>query len=312
MKWIFAVLIVWSITGTLRAQESALDVRLRFLTAGYSYELPFSNPLGVFYDRKNKEIYICDAGNHQVVICDSSGFPIYRFKHWVESGGRRFLGEPRSIAVNSQGDIYLVDNLSDYIDVLDHRGERQYQIHLASLLGLLVAKPTCLTMDSEDVLYIAFRNTKSELVALDSDLKILLRLENREENHQNFGEISGLWVDSNIHLTDAVAEPCLRVFSKEGEYLLGFGTHEVGWDGFSLPSGVVTTSGGVIWIADTFRQVVKAFSPKGVFMQYIGGFGRAAGAMDYPAALAGDGDTRMYVVEKAGERIQGFEVAPEE
>lgn len=289
-----------------------MNVRLKFLTAGYSYELPFSGPQGIFYDRKNKEIYICDAGNHQVVICDSTGFPVYRFKHWVERGGRRFLGEPRSVAVNAQGDIFLVDNLSDAIDVLDHRGERQYQIGLAPLLGLPSAKPTGLAMDAEDVLYVGFRHQKSELVALDADLKMVLRLENREENHQSFGEISGLWVDSNVYVTDAVAEPCVRVFSKEGEYLLGFGTHEVGWDGFSLPSGVVTTTGGIIWIADTFRQVVKAFSPKGAFMQYIGGFGRAPGAMDYPAALAGDGGALIYVMEKAGERIQGFEVAPKE
>lgn len=312
MKRIFAVLIAWSITGTLRAQEPALDVRLKFLTAGYSYELPFSSPQGVFYDRKNKEIYICDAGNHQVVVCDSTGFPTYRFKHWVEKGGRRFLGEPRSIAVSSQGDIFLADNLSDYIDVLDHRGERQFQIHLASLLGLASAKPTCLAMDADDVLYVGFRHQKSELAALDADLKILFRLENREEDKQNFGEISGLWVDSNIYLTDAVAEPCVRVFSKEGSYLLGFGTHEVGWEGFSLPSGVVVTKGGIIWIADTFRQVVKAFDSKGTFLRYIGGYGVQAGAMDYPVALGGDGESRIFVLEKAGERVQGFEIAPDE
>ncbi len=296
----------------LLAQDIKLGVSIRMLAAGYDAATRFNSPQGIFYDRRTKELYVCDTGNHQVVIFDSTGLPVYRFKHWVERGGKQIPGEPRSVAVNSRGDIFLADNLCDYLDVLNFRGESEERFDLAKALSVASANPLLVALDERDYLYVAFRSEKSALAVFDPDLRLVRQFENRQENHQDFGEISGLWVDSNIYLTDAVAEPCVRVFSQEGTYLLGFGTHEVGWDGFSLPSGVTITKGGIIWVADTFRQVIKAFGPKGVFLRYIGGFGVQAGAMDYPAALSGDGNALFFVLERAGERFQGFEVTPEE
>ncbi|HEU4436896.1 MAG TPA: NHL repeat-containing protein [candidate division Zixibacteria bacterium] len=308
----FLVSLITLLAATLLAQELKLGVSIRMLAAGYDAATRFSSPQGIFYDRRTKELYVCDTGNHQVVIFDSTGLPVYRFKHWVIRGGKKILGEPRSVVANSNGDIFLADNLCDYLDILNFRGGSEERLDLARALNVPSAKPLLLALDERDYLYVVYRNEKSALAVFDPDLQLVQQLENRKENHQDFGEISGLWVDSNIYVTDATAEPCVRVFLRDGTYLLGFGTHEVGWDGFSLPSGVTVTQGGIIWIADTFRQVVKAFSPKGVFLRYIGGFGVQAGAMDYPAALAGDGSQLFFVLEKAGERFQGFEVAPEE
>ena len=308
----FLVSLVTLLAATLLAQELKLGVSIRMLAAGYDAATRFNSPQGIFYDRRTKELYVCDTGNHQVVIFDSTGLPVYRFKHWVERGGKKILGEPRSIAINSRGDIFLADNLCDYLDILNFRGESEERFDLARALNVSSAKPLLLALDEKDYLYVVYRNEKSALAVFDPDLRLVQQLENRKENHQDFGEISGLWVDSNIYMTDATAEPCVRVFSGDGTYLLGFGTHDVGWDGFSLPSGVTITQGGIIWIADTFRQVVKAFSPEGMFVRYIGGYGHQAGAMDYPAALTGNGEALLFVLEKAGERFQGFEVAPEE
>lgn len=299
-----------STASLIIAQTPILNITVKNVMVGYSLDQRFSNPQGIFYDKKFKETYVCDSGNHQVVIFDSTGYPLYRFKHWVEREGKRNLGEPRSLVVNNAGDIFLTDNLADYVDVLDHRGEPEDRIDLAQILNLPKAKPTQLTIDSLDNLYIGYRSEKAELVVLNPELQIILQLKNQTENQQNFGEISGIWIDSEgkIYITDAVNEPCVKIFTNRGEFVSGFGKHDVGWDGFSLPSGVATTQDGTIWIVDTFRQVVKGFSPKGEFIMYIGGYGRMLGEMKYPGAIAGDGYQSLFVLEKVGERTQEFVV----
>jgi len=301
---------ILSIAGLVISQTPSLNITVKNIMVGYSLDQRFSNPQGIFYDKKFKETYVGDSGNHQVVIFDSTGYPLHRFKHWVEREGIRNLGEPRSLVVNSSGDIFLTDNLADYIDVLDHRGDLEYRINLTQILNLPKVKPTQLAIDSLDNLYIGYRSEKAELVVLDPDLQIILQFKNQTENQQNFGEITGIWIDSEgkIYITDALNEPCVKIFTSKGEFLFGFGKHDVGWDGFSLPSGVVTTRDGTIWIVDTFRQVVKGFTPTGRFIMYIGGYGRMLGEMKYPGAIAGDGNQSLLVLEKVGERAQEFVV----
>ncbi len=300
--------------GILLTQELPFKITLKSVIAGYSAQTSFSNPQGIFYDKRFKELYVCDSGNHQVVIFDSSGFPIYRFKHWVEREGKRMTGEPRSLVVNSEGNIFLTDNLADYIDILNQRGENIDQIKLAPLLKLRTAKAIGLAIDENDNLYVSYQGEdKSELVVLDPDLQPVLQLKNDAQNQQNFGDISGLWVDSagKIYITDAIAEPCVKVFSKKGVYLLGFGKHDVGWDNFSLPSGIITSEQGFIWVVDAIRQVVKAFSAEGQYLQFIGGYGNRPGELDYPGAISGDGGKTIFILEKSGARFQEFKAEKE-
>ncbi len=309
-KRLIAAVSIINVASLVIAQTPNLNISIKNILVGYSSDQRFSNPQGIFYDKKFKETYVCDSGNHQVVIFDSTGYPLYRFKHWVEREGKRNLGEPKSLAVSSQGDIFLVDNLAEYIDVLDHRGEPEDRINLAGILHLPEVKPTQLALDDQENLYIGYRGEKAEMVVLNPDWQVALQLKNQTENQQNFGEITGIWVDSEgrIYITDALNEPCVKIFTSKGEFIFGFGKHDVGWDGFSLPSGVVTTRDGTIWIVDTFRQVVKGFTPKGEFIMYIGGYGRMLGEMKYPGAIAGDGFQSLFVLEKVGERAQEFVV----
>ncbi len=109
-------------------------------------------------------------------------------------------------------------------------------------------------------------------------------------------------------MTDKDALFCVQVFSSQGEFLLGFGGHDIKREDFSLPSGVTTTSDGAIWVVDELRQVVKGFDRNGNFLFWFGGFGIANGAMRYPRYISGNGDDELYVIERVGERYQKFVV----
>ena len=73
-------------------------------------------------------------------------------------------------------------------------------------------------------------------------------------------------------------------------------------------TSVATTADGRIWVLDTLRQVVQVYDLRGAFLGRVGGLGQEAGAFYFPSALATNGKTRLYVVERVGARLTTFRI----
>jgi DNA-binding beta-propeller fold protein YncE len=304
-------------SSALLAYSQSEQVRFVHEIRGYSDSQLFSNPQGIFCDRWNKEIYVCDSGNHQVVIFDSTGFRLFRFNHWLgrQKGEEKILGEPRNLVVNKAGDIFLIDNLADFVDILDQRGNSVDKLVLQEIPEFenVKMRPEFLAIDSQDKLYVATSGEKVKIVVFDRDLNLIKHFGKKGEDKGELKTITGLWVDDEgkIYVTDADAFFCVQVFSPEGEFLFGFGGHDIKREDFSLPSGVTTTEDGKIFVVDELRQVVKAFNSEGKFLFWFGGFGVLAGDMRYPRYITGDGTDALFVVERVGARYQKFVVSAE-
>jgi tripartite motif-containing protein 71 len=314
MKVKFTVGLVFAgfFLATALAQDQSGQVKFIYGVGGYSDSQPFSHPQGIFCDRFSGEVYVCDSGNHQVVIFDSSGFPLYRFNHWLRRSGEeeRILGEPRNLVVSRTGDIFLIDNLVEFVDILDQRGNPVDRLILQDIPEFenVKMRPEFLAVDDQDHLFVATSGDKVKILVFDADLHLLSQFGTKGEDQGELKTITGLWVDHSgkIYVTDADASWCVQVFSPQGEFLLGFGGHDIKKEDFSLPTGVVTTSDGKILVADELRQVVKVFDGQGAFLFWFGGFGVGAGAMRYPRCITGDGKEEIFVVERVGKRFQKF------
>ncbi len=269
----------------------------------------FHEPLGIFYDKNFNSVLVADKGNSRVVILDAdSGRELVSFTHWLQRNGEKIPGEPRSIAADKKGNIYLTDCLSTFIDVFNLRGDFLESIDLSQRFGVKdeILNPGYLAIDEEENLYITL--TKGEIMVLDPQGKLKKRFGKNGTGKGEFNVITGLAVDKEkkIYVTHMQAELALQIFNDKGDFLQGFGSHEVGWTGFSSPSGVVVTNDGSIWVADTIRQVVKKFAQDGNFIGYFGGYGTKPGSMLYPTSLSTDGKERIFVLEKIGKRYQIF------
>jgi DNA-binding beta-propeller fold protein YncE len=299
------------------AQGQSGQVKFVYGVWGYSDSQPFSSPQGIFYDRWNREVYVCDSGNHQVVIFDSTGFPLYRFNHWLRrsEGEKKILGEPRNLVVNKAGDIFLIDNLAGFVDILDQRGNSVDRLMLQDIPEFenVKIRPEFLAIDSLDNLYMATSGERVKILVFDRNLRLITSFGTEGEEEGGLKTVTGLWVDDEgkAYVTDPDARFCVQVFSAEGEFLLGFGGHDINKEDFSLPTGVVTTADGTIFVADELRQVVKAFDSDGQFLSWFGGFGGGSGAMRYPRYITGDGEDELFVVERVGRRYQKFVVSRE-
>lgn len=282
---------------------------------GWSRGEKFRNPGGVFYYAKRNEIYVADSGNHQILIFDLGGVPAARIRHYVDGKdpGESRPGEPKQVAVNSRGDIFCVDALARYLDVMDYRGRQIKRVYPGELLQMGRDKVGCnaVAVDAADNIYLATGGGESTILVLDRELQLVRQIGAKGEEKGKFLSISGVWVDaaSKVYVTDARGEPSVQVFSPEGKLILSFGAHSAGPNNFSLPSGIATDELGNIYVLDSLRHLIAAFTAEGKFVARLsGGFGQRPGDLSYPSGITCDGRRTLFTVEKVGARLQGFKL----
>jgi len=293
----------------LVAQSGEMTLRFQHAVFGPSRGVLFRNPQGIAFDRTRGEIYVADSGNHSISVFDLSGRHVFSIPYRVTDprSGKVVTTEPRDIAVDQDGTIYVTDIISGVIHVRDMRGESVGKIDLSKKMDLTEGKiiPEYLHIDSLGNLFVTTTGDIHEVVMLDRDRDIIRRIGGVGEG---FSFLTGVWVDEDgrIYVTDAHEVPCVQVFDRKGTYLFGFGDKDIGDENFSHPHGIATTANGDIWVVDSIRQVVKHFDHNGRYIDMLGGFGVNAGDLLYPNGIAGDGSGKLFVLERVGSRYQYF------
>ena len=111
---------------------------------------------------------------------------------------------------------------------------------------------------------------------------------------------------------------CLFKFSPDGKVLMTLGKAGVPGDGpdtFNQPDDVAIAPNGDIFVSDGHTpmmgnaRVVK-FSKDGKFIMQFGKHGSGPGEFEVPHALAFDSRGRLFVGDRANNRVQIFAPAP--
>lgn len=298
---------------TLEGTPSVGQVSPWFVKAIYYEPLGstgFRSISGMATDPVSGELYVLDAGRHSVDVIDSAGFPRFTFNHWItdQKTGRKAAGEPNSIAITREGDIYLTDFFSRRIDVLNIRGEVIDHIDMLADVGWNASslRPEKLGIDGEGWLYASIGGERSGILRRRLDggrAEVFL-----DAAVEKIDCITGMAVarDGRVAVLDYRGVPAVRIYDPEGKLLLGFGEHEVAGGDLSFPVSMLFAEDGTFWVADGLRQAVKHYSAEGNFLEFIGGFGGAPGNLRFPSALAGDGVAHLSVAERVGRRVQEY------
>ena len=314
---VLLVVVALVVSGQGTAQDFETTITVTAFAIDDGSGAPLIAPASVFYDRYAHEVLVCNSGGNEVAVYDENLIGKYTFQHFVPSTTPDQLqpGEPRTLVVNSHGDIILIDNLARYVDVLDFRGESLEHLWPAKVMGdsSLSLKPEALAIDTNDNLYIAVSGDLQTIVVLDRDLNFKRTIGKKGGNPENFNTMMAIAVCADrLYVSDLYAKPAIKVFDTTGTYLLGFGAHEVEKSDFSLPSGIAitpdTSGAPMIFIADPIRQIVKVFDQNGLFISNMGGFGFELSQFRFPDGIASNGATWIYVVEKVGNRVQRFQL----
>lgn len=272
------------------------DIRPEVIFHEHLYEGAFESPGGVFCDRDRGEIYVADTGAHRIGIFDLRGMPLFSFSD------AEHLREPRRVAVMKDGRILVSDQDRSRIKIFSYRGE--FLSHLVPP-GSDAAAPIlgAVTVDAEGNVYVG-DDAAGQVVVFDRDLKYRFRFGTRGEEQGQFRSIGAIAVaEKAIAVVDHVGTP-VQLFDRAGNFLRGWGAHDMGAQNFSLPVGVAIDEKGRVIVVDALRHEIKAFQQDGKFIGRFGGVGRGPGNVTYPSDVAVDGEGRLVVSENVGGRVQ--------
>ena len=281
--------------------QTVLQVQPLFAFFQHMYNGFFNEPMGVYFDPKSQEIFVADTKNDLIGIFNSSGISLFAF------GGNDDIKEPVKVISDGQGRILVLDIGRSKIKVYNYRGEFLKNLEHPELQGKKIIGT--MTFDHEGNLYIG-ENESGQILVFDPKLNLKLKFGGNGEGKGKFKSISSIAIDKRdgkIYVTDHQNNPAVQVFDRNGNYLLGWGEHQMGPNNFSLPGGIAIDSRGRIFVADTLRQDIKIFSSEGKLIDRFGGMGYRAGQVSYPVDIAIDPSDKIYVVEKTGRRVQVFQ-----
>ena len=260
------------------------------------YEGTFNAPMGIFFDRKANEVWVADTKNNLVGCFTPEGVPVFAF-------ASDLLREPSRIAVDGSGRIYVLDNDRSKLKVFSYRGE---PLPAPKIPGL-AERPSfgALAVDPDGNLYVG-ENESCQVLIFGPDWKPRGRLGGCGIENGQFQAITGIAANAEyVVVTDAQAV-AVQIFNRKGNFIRGFGAHDMGIQNFSLPASVALDSKGRLIAIDTLRHEIKFFDLEGNFLDRFGGLGWRLGSVAYPAGVAVDPADRLYVVEKGNARVQVF------
>ena len=138
-----------------------LDAESKFL-GKLEPKTPFKQPTGLALDEALKRIYVVDTHSHHVEM-----FDLETLEHLKTIGRRgRDEGEfnyPSNVAVNSRGDLYVVDTMNGRVQSFDKNGRFNLSFGEFGDVPGMFARPKGIAIDSEDHIYVvdsAFNNVQ--------------------------------------------------------------------------------------------------------------------------------------------------------
>ncbi len=188
-----------------------------------------------------EKIYIVDAGDKNIKVCDSRGKYLYRFSGFKQ---------PQSIAVNPRRKwVYVSDVGSSRVKVFDYDGN--FILDFGNL-----NRPQSITVDKDGKVYVVEPLTCQVKIFDALGTKLIKKF----GDELLFARPSGIAVDSkmNIYVLDTALNT-LQVFDSRGVPLYVYGKKGKANDEFSSPNGIYIDENDVIYIADTNNQRVQIF-----------------------------------------------------
>jgi tripartite motif-containing protein 71 len=296
---LLAALLALVSSATRGDEETSPKIWLRpvALFDQHLYEGALVEPRGICFDRKNNEVWVADTRNGRIGVFTPEGVPLFSF------GGTDHLKEPVRVAVAKNGDVYVVGVERGRIERFSYRGEYLGPLVLPGLPEHPVFGTVA--VDADGNVWMG-ENESGQVLGFTPDLKPLLRLGSSGDGEGQFQAIAGIAVTKDVVVvTDHIAL-AVQVFDRRGNFVRGWGKHEMGRENFSLPEGVAIDKENRIVVVDALRHEIKLFDLEGNFLDRFGGLGSKAGNISYPSDVAVDGEGRVYVAEKGNSRIQVF------
>lgn len=214
---------------------------------------------------------------------------------------------PTGIAVNGNGNIYIVDTGNSRIQIFDNKGQFLSEFGSQGYGQGQFLNPSGVAISSNGQVYVA-DSGNHRIQVFDSNNQFLSQFGEFGSGPGQFNLPQGIALDNNgnIYVAD-MQNYRIQVFSQNGQFLSQFG--ELGSDPgqFLEPIGVAVDANGLIYVADFNNHRIQIFDENHQFLYAFGEFGGDPGALSKPEGVAVDSNGNIYVADMDNHRVQIFD-----
>ena len=243
---------------------------------------------------------------------------------------------PVDVTINSVGEIVITECLGDVV-VLDREGKRLRSIkgsdhkQFNRLCGLAVDKDDNVYFTDHMVsnIYKSDKNMDNVVIKeikqkipghigvdiVGDEIMVVGRgndhimMYNTELEYVKHSKHSNTFIDlthdDHGNLYASVANSCIQVLSKDGEFLYSFGCDGNGVNKLCKPHGVCV-SGQYVYVTDFGNHNISVFTTEGEYVTTFGEKGSNNGEFNGPWGVCTDMDGFIYVCDSYNHRIQVF------
>jgi len=216
-------------------------------------------------------------------------------------------GAARDVDVDTSGNVYVVDQFNNQLDITDANG-----VHIAYITGLNGPEGVCVSKTDGTI---AITEQGISAVKLYNSVRVFIRsIGSAGDGNGQFFYPAGCAFDSSNNLyvaddTDLVGDTIhhrVEVFDINGNYLRGWGSKGTGNGQFNRPSGLIVDSDSNVYVVDGGNNRVQKFSSIGTYIGQWGGTGTGDGKFSFPSYIGIDSSNNLYVMDSGNDRVEVF------
>lgn len=256
-----------------------------------------------------------------------------------------FLERPMDIAINSKGEILVVDAKAKGIHIYDKKNKK-FKLYGISGMGSL-AWPNSIDVDENDNIYVS-DHSKKKVFKYDSSGKFLLSFGNFEnpvgvcvdnknkrllvvdskkhnlnlfdfngnllktigergieEGQFNYPTYCDIDEKGNIYIVDT-GNARVQIIDENFEVLGSFGSMGVHVGQFTRPKGIAVDKYGIVFVVDGAFNNVQMFNSELQFLMPFCEAGKEEGKLNLPVGIEIDKEGNIYIADFGNSRIQIF------
>jgi sugar lactone lactonase YvrE len=237
----------------------------------------------------------------------ASALPTYQSSLGASGTGEGQFAHPGDVAVDSAGNLWVVDTNNHRVQKFNSEGKYQSKIGTGTkgTANGVFDTPTAVAIDSKGNLWVADHGN-NRVQEFSSAGTWLLSLGKSGSSNGEFNGPEGIAIDSkdNIYVSDSSR---VQKFNSSGVWVKNIGSKGTGSGQFSTPNALDVGPGDVLWTTDYTNNRVSKFDEAGTFLLQIGGTeGTADGQFKHPTAIDIDAAGSAWVGDLGNNRVQEF------
>ena len=220
-----------------------------------------------------------------------------------------YFNDPRGIAIDSSGYVYVADTLNNRIQKFTPNGQ------FVSKWGSLgredgqFNEPYGIAVEKSGYVYVVERGN-ARIQKFTSNGNFVTKWGSEGSGDGQFNWPYGIAVDRNdyIYVADT-GNARIQKFTSNGQFVTKWGSSGSGDGQFSSPygpAGIAIDSSGHVYVADAGNCRIQKFTSNGNFVTKWGSEGSGDGQFNWPYGIAVDRSGNVYVADAGNCRIQKF------